>query len=104
MTDEATKARDEQLVAAIAVILTHSAGFGIEIATDLWIDRTEDGRFCVSRMHLGRLIPEDMFDDVNDAVRFFLDLRDQLKLGFDYETEPTRSVPKFSAPGEPPAE
>jgi hypothetical protein len=100
MTAEAAKARDAQLVAAFAVILTHPAGFGIELFADLWIDPIEDGRFRVGRMRLGQLVTEEIFEDVSDAVRFYLDLRDTLKLGLDYETEPTRPVPKFSAPTE----
>jgi hypothetical protein len=51
-------------------------------------------------MRLGQLVTEEIFEDVSDAVRFYLDLRDTLKLGLDYETEPTRPVPKFSAPTE----
>lgn len=100
MSEQAAKARDEHLVAAIAVILTHPAGFGIEVMTDLWIHRGEDARFYVSRMHLGKLLPEDVFDEVSDAARFFLDAREAAKLGLDFDVEPTRPVPKFSAPTE----
>ena len=34
-------------MAAFAVVLTHPAGFGIELFADFWIDRVEDGRFRV---------------------------------------------------------
>jgi len=78
-------------MAAFAVVLTHPAGFGIELFADFWIDRVEDGRFRVSRQYRadGVAVDEEFFDDVRAAVSFYLDLRDQLKLGMDYEGSAT---------------
>lgn len=92
MTDNADivqRAHEEHLMAAFAVVLTHLAGFGIELFADLWIDRREDGRFRVSRNDVRKNVTlhEELFDDVRDAVNYYLDLRDELKLGFDYEHE-----------------
>ena len=82
------RAHEEQLMAAFAVVLTHPASFGIELFADLMIDRVEDGRFRISRDGVpgGRVASEEFFDDVREAVSYYLDLRDQLQLGMDYET------------------
>jgi hypothetical protein len=86
MTDEVERAHAEQLMAAFAVVLTHPAGFGIELFADLWIDRLEDGRFRVARYNkAAQQTSEELFDDVRSAVGYYLDLRDDLKLGADYE-------------------
>ena len=88
MTDEATKARDEQLMAAFAVILTHPAGFGIQIEGDLWIERIEGDRFGVVHLKVDEKTlsaPEETFDDVRSAIAYYLDKREELKLGLDIE-------------------
>jgi hypothetical protein len=85
MTDDLTRVHEEQLMAAFAVVLTHQAGFCIELDADLWIDRVEGGRFRVSRRE-NRMTSEELFDDVRQAVSYYLDLRDELKLGADYES------------------
>jgi hypothetical protein len=80
------RAHAEQLMAAFAVVLTHPAGFGIELLADLWIDRLEDGRFRVARYSSDmKMTSEELFDDVHSAVAYYLDLRDELRLGIDYE-------------------
>jgi len=87
MTDDLTRVHEEQLMAAFAVVLTHQAGFGIELFADLWIDRVEDGRFRVARYNgAAQMTSEELFDDVRSAVGYYLDLRDELKLGADYES------------------
>lgn len=88
-SDIIKRVHEEQLMAALAVVLTHPAGFGVELNADLWIDRLEDGRFRVSRNDLrkNQMISEELFDDVREAVNYYLDLRDQLQLGIDYEDE-----------------
>jgi hypothetical protein len=87
MTDEVERAHAEQLMAAFAVVLTHPACFGIELFGDLWIDRLEDGRFRVARYasDMRTMTLEEIFDDVRSAIGYYLDLRDELKLGVDYE-------------------
>jgi hypothetical protein len=86
VSDLVEQAHAEQLMAAFAVVLTHPAGFGIELFADLWIDRLEDGRFRVARYDTaGKSTHEELFDDVRSAVGYYLDLRDNLKLGADYE-------------------
>lgn len=95
MTDDSDlmqRVHEEHLMAAFAVVLTHPAGFGIELAADLWIDRLEDGRFRVSRNDKqGQMTSEELFDDVRGAVSYYLDLRDELKLGLDYESDKGKS-------------
>jgi hypothetical protein len=87
MTDQVERAHAEQLMAAFAVVLTHPAGFGIELLADLWIDRLEDGRFRVARYdgHM-KMTSEELFDDVRSAIGYYLDLRDELQMGGDYES------------------
>ncbi len=78
MTSDATKARDEHLIAAMAVILT--SGYAIENHRgDARIER-EDGQFRVLTLEhpdrgLARPIREH-FDDVNEAIRYYLDACD----------------------------
>lgn len=91
-SDIVKRAHEEHLMAAFAVVLTHPACFGIELFTDLWIDRLEDGRFRVSRNDNGEMTSEEIFNDVREAVNYYLDLRDDLKLGLDYESEPGTST------------
>lgn len=90
-SDILRRVHEEHIMAAFAVVLTHPAGFGIELFADLWIDRLEDGRFRVARYDtdMKTMTLEELFDDVREAVSYYLDLRDELKLGFDYEREPT---------------
>lgn len=90
MTDSDLIARvhEEHLMAAFAVVLTHPAGFGIELFADLRLDRLEDGRFRVSRTDdRGQMTSEELFDDVREATNYYLDMRDQLKMGVDYEKD-----------------
>ena len=93
-SDLIARVHEEHLMAAFAVVLTHPACFGIELFADLWIDRLEDGRFRVSRHdESGKMTSEELFDDVREAVSYYLDLRDELQLGVDYEiTPPTTDV------------
>ena len=80
------RAHEEQLMAAFAVVLTHPAGFGIELFATLWLDRVEDGRFRIAQYDKDhKMTSEELFDDVREAVSYYLDLRDQLQLGGDYE-------------------
>ena len=75
-------------MAAFAVVLTHPAGFGIELFADLWISRLEDGQFSVTRHADGLMTSEELFDDAHAAIAYYLDLRDELRLGIDYESAP----------------
>lgn len=86
-SDLVKRAHEEHLMAAFAVVLTHPAGFGIELMTDLWIDRVEDGRFRIARYDDNmKMTFEELFDDVREATNYYLDLRDTLQLGMDHET------------------
>lgn len=85
MTIDIERAQAEQLMAAFAVVLTHPACFSIQLLADLSIERLEDRTWRVIRNHEGQRTHEEIFEDVRDAVGFYLDLRDQLKLGMDYE-------------------
>jgi hypothetical protein len=84
--NDTERAQAEQLMAAFAVVLTHPAGFGIELFADLWIDRLDDGRFRVARYdnHM-KMTSEELFDDAHAAINYYLDLRDELRHGLDYE-------------------
>lgn len=86
-SDIVKRAHEEHLMSAFAVVLTHPAGFGIELMADLWIDRVEDGRFRIARYDGNmKMTSEEMFDDVREATNYYLDLRDTLQLGMDHET------------------
>jgi hypothetical protein len=89
-TDDITeRAQAEQLMAAFAVVLTHPAGFGIELFMNLLIDRLEDGRFRVALKDTPDVSFEELFDDVHAAINYYLDLRDELRHGLDYESAKT---------------
>jgi len=83
------RAHAEQLMAAFAVVLTHPAGFGIELFANLSIDRLENGRFRVALKDTPDLSFEELFDDVREAINYYLDLRDELRHGLDYENPKT---------------
>lgn len=73
MSNEAKKARDEQLIASIAVVLT--SGFAIESSQgDARIERI--GELCdvltLQRHDALRPIREH-FDDLHEAIRYYLD-------------------------------
>lgn len=92
-SDLIARAHEEQLMAALAVVLTHPAGFGVELFTKLWIDRVEDGQFRVAQFDQQmKMTSEELFDDVRAAISYYLDLRDELQLGGDYETAPTTNA------------
>jgi hypothetical protein len=75
MTTEAAKARDDQLVAAITVVLTQDYRFVVEDRNH-WIRKTHEGLFEV----YGPLLAEaEKFNEADAAVRFFLDLCDAAK-------------------------
>ena len=83
-SDIVKRAHEEHLMSAFAVVLTHPASFEIVLGINLAIDRSEDGRFRVTCKR--ESWTEELFDDVREAVNYYLDLRDELKLGTDYET------------------
>lgn len=80
MTSTQEHARDEQLIAAILVILAHPSGLEVTLGGELWIERQKDGRLRVLQMHttsnseLGA--SEEIFeaDDVRSAIGYFLDI------------------------------
>lgn len=74
--DDAERARDEHLIAAIAVVLT--SGYAVENSRgDARIERI-DGEFQVLTLEqAGSLRPvRDQFEDVHEAVRYYLDACD----------------------------
>ena len=88
-SDLIARAHEEHLMAALAVVLTHPAGFGIELFATLWLDRVEDGRFRIAEYDKDhKMTSEELFDDVREAIGYYLDLRDQRQLGMDYEATP----------------
>lgn len=97
---EIERVHAEHVMSAFAVVLSHSAGFGIELfggvgqLATLRIDRGEDGRFWVRfKMDSGadRFV-EEPFEDVRGAVAYYLDLRDEFKIGVDYEATEVKRV------------
>jgi hypothetical protein len=77
MTDEMIRAREEQLIAAIAVVLTHPLSFSVEMLGDVMIRRMPDGQIHVSSYRIGFDDTEDKFDDLRQAINFFLDMCDE---------------------------
>lgn len=70
--DLITRAHEEHLMAAFAVVLAHPARFAVVSSEQLKIERIENDRFRV----LGPS-GEELFDDVREAVGYYLDLADQ---------------------------
>ena len=62
-------------------ILLHPAAYHCGIFGMLEIRSLEDGRFAVD----ADMIEEEIFEEVNDAIRRFLDLREEHHIGLDYE-------------------
>lgn len=62
-------------------------GLGVEFAMLIGIDQLEDGRWRVWLSSAPWADPkeEELFTTPREAVRRFLKLRDERKLGFDYE-------------------
>lgn len=75
-----TKEVDEDLVKQVFDIITHPAGFGVELFMLLMVTRLENGMYSVSSED-----EEELFDDPRDAAIRFLEWRDEIKLGFDFE-------------------
>jgi hypothetical protein len=80
MTDPQARARDEQLIAAMTVVLT--AGHTIQDAEgELRVIAAPEGLYLVTNMDeepkADYLVREE-FDDVHAAVRYYLDLCDGL--------------------------
>ena len=81
MTHEATKAREEHLVAAIVVVLV--AGHVVENNL-IQVYRTKEGRFVVKIKgeDFGILTErDDIFDDGHTAAAYYLDLCDLAPMG-----------------------
>jgi hypothetical protein len=74
----------DALAVALELVLAHTAGFAVTLFADLWISCKEDGRFYVWRENTSIVEPGN-FDNVHDAVKFFLDWRERLQLGIDFE-------------------
>jgi len=77
MTDPAERARDEHLVAAMAVVLT--SGFAVENkAGTARIERNDDDEFRVLTIEDDGLRPmPERFDEVTEAIRYYLDTCDE---------------------------
>lgn len=78
MTDAAAHARDEQLIASIAVALTHGLIITDE-ARSLFVFAEQDRTYIVRCVvdEMGIPVPrDDAFNDIHAAVAYFLDLRD----------------------------
>jgi hypothetical protein len=81
--------RDSELRSIIIALLKKNIGFGVEICGLLSIDGLEDGRYRI----LDQRDPEKSIDEgeemifksLKSAVDCFLRIRDERKLGFDYE-------------------
>lgn len=76
MSNDVEKARDAQLVAAIAVVVT--SGFAVENARgDARVERIDDAYHVLTLERVGSLRPvRDQFDDAHEAVRYYLDACD----------------------------
>ncbi len=83
MSNDTEQARDEHLIAAMSVVL--ASGYAIENqAGDARIERLVDGQTSVltlERSKPGYVVPiprptREHFDDVREAVRYYLDAVD----------------------------
>ena len=82
-------ATSKEVRSNIIALLRSNIGFGIEIFELLSVGQAEDGSFLVydqrdatKSLYEGK---EWQFKDVKDAVDKFLEIRDERKLGFDFE-------------------
>jgi hypothetical protein len=80
MIDEASKARDEHLISAFAVVLT--AGFNVDRAEHGLFIQHYGADFVVVKAEIvdGSVkFAEERFDDVRAAVGYYLDLIDEIE-------------------------
>jgi hypothetical protein len=75
----------------LAELIKRPAAFQVTLYALLWLSRLEDGRFVVSFDPDLDHGDEWVFDDADSAVRKFLELRAELQLGEDHETEGVKS-------------
>jgi hypothetical protein len=94
------KEEREKVHAAIVTALTCSAGFEVTMFGDLLgVRPLEDGRFAVSEGYpdsgdgWSRSPRETIHNKADEAVEAFLNVRDRLKLGYDYERAPRGPAP-----------
>jgi hypothetical protein len=69
-------------------ILTHPAAYKVGLSGILEIHRVGDGRFIVSSNGMSE---EMVFEGADEAVRFFLSIRDTYHIGLDYELKDIES-------------
>jgi hypothetical protein len=80
--------KDNKERQALIDILSHPAGYGVQMAGLIQIRNLEDRtiavyeEFCEDGIQLWR---EDIYEDVEVAVDKFLEMRHRAELGLDYE-------------------
>lgn len=90
---------DQKLLDAIKTVVEYKAGFGVELFDMLRLYPLEDGSYIVSdEDEYGKLIEENEFDDVHDAIDFFLSHRVIRQLGLDFERITAHQNPSMSDP------
>ena len=69
-------------------LLKNEIGFEVNVFDMLSIHQLEDGRWriCVESKIAPDYFDEYLFDKLEEAVDSFLKRRDEMKLGYDYET------------------
>jgi hypothetical protein len=81
---------DQKVFNAILTLVLAEPGFAIDLFTRLTIHRLEDSRFAVHVFSIpdGKIEREELFLAADSAVECFLTLREEMQLGFDFETLP----------------
>ena len=85
----------------IVAIITHPAGYDVDLFSMFCVRPTEDGKFCVTYQPTGLPDPrnwEKCFDRPDEAVDYFLKMRQQLQLGIDIETKLMRQEQQAEPP------
>lgn len=87
--EEEHKAQLEKLaeISLIVEVITHPSGFGIDLFGNLlYIHRNDNGKYAVGRDPLLQNgVWEEEFNKPEDAAKFFVEKRHEMKIGYEYE-------------------
>jgi len=81
--------QDQKIIQGIKNLLHSNCGFGIHLFDMLSIRQLESLEFAVGFNNPTKPEKswEKIFTDIDKAIKFFVDERHNLQLGFDYEVE-----------------
>jgi hypothetical protein len=85
---------DQKVFNAILTLVVSEPAFAVDLFTRLTIHRLEDGTFAVHVHSVpeGKLEREELFITADRADECFLNLREEMQLGLDFEKAPISQI------------